>query len=301
MTAQARRGSAAGLCLLVAGLLVLLAVRHAQARYYFGGFGLQLRDIVVFAVLVALLAGAAGLLDRAWRSGLPAVAVPLLGGAAGLLVVVLLVMGDPYQVGFSNSRGAYSSELFLDFSAELLWGPAVVVVAALGLLPVAAVAAALGLGSRMNLGRARVAALVLCVVAAVLLLAVLERSVALLDVLRGDAQQLTEIEAVTWVAALWALCGVGWSALGLLRGTALVVALLVPLGAAVGAAVLLATSERHTCCYSYAPPDGAYVPPPVGPDLLLLAGSLAAGVGLPLALRRIQLRRVSTSASTPPG
>ena len=47
--------------------------------------------------------------------------------------------------------------------------------------------------------------------------------------------------------------------------------------------------------------EDTYAPPPLGSDLLLLAGCLAIGVALPLGLRQLQLRRVSTSASTPPG
>ena len=327
----APRRAGLGLCLLVCALLILLAVRHVQALTMLAplSFGIQVRDVVLFAVLVALLAGACAALVRAQRRGLSRRALGSLGGGVVLLLALLVLAGDPEKVGYGEIgfsgggfSGAYSSQLFLDFAPTLPWEGAAVLIALLGLLPVAAVSAAAARGGRIAVtSRRRVAVLSVCAVAALLLLFHLERSVALLDLLRGRTQELGEAAAVTWVALLWALLAVGWSALAVHRAAATLarLAVLVPLGVLLGAGLLLLDERgRHECCFAYAffgevprtfvePQDGVasvqdwYGVPPIGPDLLVLAGSLAVGVALPVTLRWIQLRRVSTSASTPPG
>ena len=322
MTAPAAsRRAATTACLVVAALLVALAVRHVRALHAFGTFGMPVPDVLLLAVLVALLAATAALLGRANRAGLGRPAVR--GLLAGIALLVVLVAGapgadqlDPVDDGWFFSS-AYSSTLFLDFTPELPWLVGFLVVAALGLLPVAGVAAAVGAAGRMRLTRRRRAALLAsCAVAALLLLVVLERSVALLDLVRGEAQQLDEGHGVLWVASLWSLAAVLWAAGALLRSRVDVaqLALLVPLAVLPGAALLLLDERgRHDCCFSYTTepyPVGepeevaqvpAYVPPPLGPDLLVLAGALAVGFAPPVTLRALQLRRVSTSASTPPG
>ena len=168
---------------------------------------------------------------------------------------------------------------------------------------------------RVRLTRLRRAgALGACLLAVLLLIVALEREVALLDLARGNPQQLNSADALVWVAGLWAVLAVCWSALAL-RGEhvarpALLLPVVVLLG---GVLLLLGQGGRHECCYYHVStpvladavvePDTVdlYTPPPLARDLLLLVGCLAVGVALPLALRALQLRRVSTSASTPPG
>lgn len=321
-TQAPRRGTAVGLCLLTCGLLVLLAVRHAQAVESLApmSFGMETSDVLVFALLVALLASAAALLVRAHRQGLSVRTLKAQGAAAVLLVAAVLTIGSPRAVyeaqgGLGN---AYSSQLFLDFSPVMPWLVGAVVVAALGLLPVAAAAVVFTAADRVPLTRRkRAVALAACAVAALLLLAALEREAALLGVVRGEAQQLSRANAVVWVAGLWALMAAGWSA-GALRhaGRSIArLALVVPLALLLGSALLvLGQDGRHECCFAYAPVQGAfpdavvepgvadvYRPPPLTPDLLLLAGCLVVGVGPPLGLGAVQRLRVRTSASTPPG
>ena len=288
-------------CLLATALLIAVAVRHAQVLHDVGTFGLPADDAVLYAVVVVLLAGLAALVDRARRRGLPTRAVQALVVLVVLLATALLPGREDvtYEGSGSFGGGPYSSRLTLDFSPELTWLRGVVAVAALGLLPVAGAGAWLGRGGslRVPTGR-RVVAVLACVLAAGLVLRELERSVALLDVLRGEAQQLASDAAVTWVAGLWALVALGVSARALRRPDVARLALVVPAGVLVGYALLvLEDAPRHDCCFSYAPVE-EYVPPPVGPDLLLLAGCLLVGVVLPLGLQRL---RVRTSASTPPG
>lgn len=299
------RGRATALPLLTCGLLIVVAVQHARGLAMLGGFGLSATDVALFAVLIVLLAGAAALLHRAQQRGLSTGVVRALTAAVLVLLVVVLAGRDADEVlyGSGGFGSAYSSTLLLDFSPEAPWATGLVVVAALGLLPVAGAAAWFRRGGRLPLGRPGRALLVAVSAGAALVLLVhLELSVALLDLLRGDAQELTAIDALTWVALLWSLVAVAWSAASLRRPEPARLAVLTPAVALLAWGLLLATeADRHECCFAYAPLDGPvveYVPPPVLPDLLLLTGCLLVGVGLPVGLQRL---RVRTSASTPPG
>ena len=304
MAARARDST---LVLLACALLIGVAVLHARLLVLLGGFGMSAEDVALFAVVVFLLAGGSALLHRAQRQPLPARATWALG--AGVLVLLVVVVGawrsDDAVYGYSTGgfSGAYSSTLLLDFSPELPWGTAVVVVAALGLLPVAAAAAWVGHLRRIPLSRRlRVPLLLVAVAAGVVLLVHLERSVALLDLARGDSQQLAALDALVWVALLWSLAAVAASAVAVRRSEAGLLAVLVPLVVLVAWGLLLVDGRpRHACCFAYAPVDGsplAYQPPPLLPDLLLLGLCLLIGLVLPTVL---QLRRSRTSASTPPG
>jgi hypothetical protein len=325
-----RRGRDTGLCLLLCALLTLAAARHVQALESVAplSFGIETPDVLLLSVLTALLAGASALTARAHRRGLAARAVAAVGGGIVLLVAVLVAFGDPEVTYETNGGlglgGAYSSQLYLDFSPVLPWLVGVVAIAALGLLPVAAVGAAVGAGGRARLTRRRrTAALLACGAAALVMVAALEREVALLGVVQGEAQQLTSADALVWVAGLWGLVAAGWSAraLGVASDSVQRLALVVPAALLLGSVLLvLGQPGRHACCFAYAPPqqvspeaalepapqeglparEEAYVPPPVGPDLLLLAGCLAVGAALPIGLRRV-VRATAGTRSGPRG
>lgn len=305
---MATRARDTALLLLTCGLLIAVAVQHARTLARLGGFGLSATEVVLFAVLVVLLAGAAALLHQAQRQGLSTRTVRALVPAIVVLLLVVIAGRDAdeisaYGAGGLGLGGAYSSTLLLDFSPELPWATAVVVVAALGLLPVAGAAAWSRRDGRLRLDRrSRAALLAVCAAAVVVLLVHLELSVALLDVVAGEAQQLTALDALTWVAALWSLVAVLGSVASLRGPDVARLAVLAPAVVLLAwGLLLLGDAERHTCCFAYAPLDGSafeYVPPPLLPDLLLLGGCLLVGVALPVVLHS---RRSSTSASTPPG
>lgn len=266
-------------------LLLALLAAHARALHRIG--------IAVFAVdalLMALLVAAAVAvllrpLPGRWAAAASAlVAAVLLAGGGRLWILLGASERDPGGFGFDPGF------------TSLREGTGSVVVLLLGLLPVVAAGAWRPGRSRPLSRPLRALAVACCALTALVVLRDLERALALRDLVRGLSQELGLQHALTGVAALWTLSALVLCAAALRHPRVRPLAALLPVGlAALWGRVLLADPPRYLCCFTYS--SGPYEEPPLLPDLLLVAGVLVVGL-LPLA---VQLRRVSTSASTPPG
>lgn len=148
---RARARLTVALCLLVSLLLVLLIAHRAWELRDLDGFGVPVTDAIALATQLALAGGALVLLTCTRRTGLPQPALAALALVAVGGALLLWQSGTPQVGTFENGwfayapfeAGAYSSTLSLSFAPELRPGSGLLVVAVLGLLPVAGLLALL--------------------------------------------------------------------------------------------------------------------------------------------------------------